>query len=314
LGEVAMSAHDVWSELVAGDWAAISQWRVDGRAEDLFLDFKRAAIEAGRQDDGDDKKNLAKEMSGFGNWEGGVIVFGAEITKRDGADVLHRLNGVGGNLKRYEEQMRVRARGATFPPLAGMDVRAFEDPGRPGDGVVAVYVPFSDGGPYRAEGHPEVSGRYYVRTTSDTMVMPHPLLAAMFGRRPPPRLRVGIEQKDKSPSTIWVHVENAGRGAAAGTFVRLKVRPGQNPDSIHAIGSWVDRCNDVRGAGWDIAFGHPTDELLFPGESRVAGVYRQSANERTIKVRVDCVNGQPVEITRTVTLEVGQIEWFESPA
>src|SRR5580704_11561308 len=123
-----MSAHDVWSELVAGDWAAISQWRVDGRAEDLFLDFKRAAIEAGRQDDGDDKKNLAKEMSGFGNWEGGVIVFGAEITKRDGADVLHRLNGVGGNLKRYEEQMRVRARGATFPPLAGMDVRAFEDP------------------------------------------------------------------------------------------------------------------------------------------------------------------------------------------
>jgi hypothetical protein len=96
-------------------------------------------------------------------------------------------------------------------------------------------------------------------------------------------------------------------------LTRSQVLPGQFPDTFHARGCWVDRWSDVAGSGWDVAFGHPSDELLFPGESRVAGTYRQSANERTITVRVDCANAQPVEVARTVTLQVGMIEWFDAP-
>jgi hypothetical protein len=110
-----------------------------------------------------------------------------------------------------------------------------------------------------------------------------------------------------------VHVENVGRGAAAGTFVRLKVLPGQTPNSIQKVGSWTERRLDVVGSGWDLAFAHPADELLYPGESRIAGVYRQTAEERTITVRVDCANAPPVEVTRKVKLELNKTEWFPAP-
>lgn len=108
-----------------------------------------------------------------------------------------------------------------------------------------------------------------------------------------------------------VHVKNVGRGVATGTFVRLRVHLGQNPDEFRGRGTWVDRRNDVAGSGWHVAFGHPRDEVLFPGESRIAGTYRQTQDERQITARIDCMNAQPVEVTRTVTLQTDVIEWFE---
>lgn len=150
-----------------------------------------------------------------------------------------------------------------------------------------------------------------MRTTSDTLVMPHQILAALFGRRPPPQLRVGIEKRDDY--AIAVHVKNIGRGAAAGTFVRLNVSPGQSPHNIHQVGSWKDRRLDVTGSGWDLAFAHPAEELLYPGESRIAGVYQQAGEERRITIRVDCANAPPVEDSRTVKLELKKIEWFPAP-
>jgi hypothetical protein len=89
--------------------------------------------------------------------------------------------------------------------------------------------------------------------------------------------------------------------------------PRSNPDSIQKVGSWTERRLDVVGSGWDLAFAHPADELLYPGESRIAGVYRQTAEERTITVRVDCANAPPVEVTRKVKLELNKTEWFPAP-
>jgi hypothetical protein len=189
-------------------------------------------------------------------------------------------------------------------------IQKIENPEQTNHGIVIVYIPMTDIGPFRARGpKSDVEDKYFMRTTSDTLVMPHQILGALFGRRPIPQLRVGIEKRDDMHS-IAVHVENIGRGAAISTFVRLKVTPGQQPNNVHEVGSWTDRRRDVVGSGWDLAFAHPANELLYPGESRIAGVYQQFANERTIRVRVDCANGIPVDVTRTVELELKKIEWF----
>lgn len=308
-----VSAFDVWDELIRGGWSQLSQWRADAKPEGIHLDYK-CANWTGTDISDDDKKNLAKNLSGFGNIDGGVLVFGAEgktdpVTK---LEVLQKLSGIS-PLDAYAERLRLHVKTSSMPPVPGVIVEKIEDPAQKNHGVVIVYVPVTDGGPFRALGPKgDVSERYYMRTTSDTIVMPHQILAASFGRRQPPHLRVGVEKTDASGSTIRVHVMNVGRGAAHGTFVRLKVLPGQQPDTIRGYGAWVDRKLDVVGSGWDIAFAHPATELLFPGESRVAGSYRQSAEERTITVRVDCANGQPVEVTRTVTLVPNTIEWFDT--
>jgi len=308
-----LSAYEVWDELIRRGWAQLVQWRADAKPEGLHLDYKEANW-TGKDISDDDRKNLAKSMSGFGNIDGGVLVFGAATTTVPSTklEVLNALKGVA-PLDQYEERVRVYVKTSTEPPVPGAIVQKIANPTQTNHGIVLVYIPLTDMGPFRARGpKPDVADKYFMRTTSDTLVMPHQILASLFGRRPPPQLRVGIEQKDDIHSII-VHVGNVGRGAAAGTFVRLKVLPGQFPNAIHEIGTWKDRRLDVVGSGWDLAFAHPADELLYPGESRVAGTYRQTAEERTIIVRVDCANAPPVQVTRTVKLELNKIEWFSAP-
>ena len=53
------------------------------QTEELFLDFKQA-VSTGKNGTSlhkDDRKNLAKGISGFGNSEGGVIVWGVECSR-----------------------------------------------------------------------------------------------------------------------------------------------------------------------------------------------------------------------------------------
>ena len=52
------------------------------QSEELFLDFKRSADNgSGNKLHNNDRQNLAKAISGFGNSEGGVIVWGIECSR-----------------------------------------------------------------------------------------------------------------------------------------------------------------------------------------------------------------------------------------
>jgi hypothetical protein len=56
--------------------------------EEIFLDYKRSAtsLPANKLHE-DDRKNLAKAISGFGNSEGGVIVWGVDCRQGPNGDV-----------------------------------------------------------------------------------------------------------------------------------------------------------------------------------------------------------------------------------
>jgi hypothetical protein len=217
-----VGAFDVWDELIRGGWAQLSQWRVDQKPESLHLDFKEATW-TGTDISIDDRKNLAKNQSGFGNVDGGVLVYGAAATAGAGKqDVLKALPGIA-PLDSYVERLRIHARASTIPPMPGLVVDKIESPAKPGTGVAIVYVPVTDAAPFRAQCEPrgDINDKYFMRTTTDTIVMPHQILAAMFGRRPPPRFRVGVHCSSDRKYVLLV--ENVGRGAAATPFVRLKV-------------------------------------------------------------------------------------------
>lgn len=62
-----------------------------------------------------------------------------------------------------------------------------------------------------------------------------------------------------------------------------------------------------------LASRYPLRNFARDRESRVAGSYRQYAEERAITVRVDCANAPPVGVTRKVNLELNKIEWFPAP-
>ena len=76
-------AEDIFQKLIYFGEDAIDDFIVNLQTEELFLDFKQA-VSTGKNGTSlhkDDRKNLAKGISGFGNSEGGVIVWGVECSR-----------------------------------------------------------------------------------------------------------------------------------------------------------------------------------------------------------------------------------------
>ena len=74
-------ADDLFSKLTAEGETAINELIVTRKAEELFLDFKRSGDDgAGQRLHESDCKNFSKAISGFGNSEGGVVIWGVDCT------------------------------------------------------------------------------------------------------------------------------------------------------------------------------------------------------------------------------------------
>src|SRR5579871_4078524 len=82
-------AEDIFERLQKDGEKAIDEFIMTQQSEEMFLDFKRSANNGdGTVLSDKDRNNLAKAISGFGNSEGGVIVWGIECKRDiDGADI-----------------------------------------------------------------------------------------------------------------------------------------------------------------------------------------------------------------------------------
>src|ERR1022692_4832237 len=71
-------AEDLFALITDRGEPAIDEFIAEWQSEELFLDFKRSASNgAGRRLTDHDRDNLGRAISGFGNSEGGLIVWGA---------------------------------------------------------------------------------------------------------------------------------------------------------------------------------------------------------------------------------------------
>ena len=76
-------AEDIFQKLIYFGEDAIDEYIMNLQTEELFLDFKQA-VSIGKNGTAlhkDDRKNLAKCISGFGNSEGGVVIWGVECSR-----------------------------------------------------------------------------------------------------------------------------------------------------------------------------------------------------------------------------------------
>lgn len=74
-------AEDIFKMLIEGGHEAIDSFIENAASEELFLDFKRSAdAGSGVRLHPTDRANLAKAISGFGNSEGGVVVWGIDCS------------------------------------------------------------------------------------------------------------------------------------------------------------------------------------------------------------------------------------------
>lgn len=209
--------HDFFKQILAAGWAGMETWKTERQPETFQLEFKGKSNEAPKLNDYA-RMNISRTVSGFANVSGGVLLLGIDTAKEEGVDRVHMLRPAN-NLTAYVEAVNAHLRVCTDPRVPGAYAVGIE--GEQSDtGVVALYVPASDGGPHRAKAAgKEVSDLYFARQGTHTVALEHPLLAAMFGRVPPPVLGIKITRMPDNGYSFRVF--NRGRGLARYVLVRL---------------------------------------------------------------------------------------------
>lgn len=197
---------------------------VEGRQEEhLSLEFK--TIAGPELKAGNDRKILAKALSGFANSAGGVVVWGIGTKKSaTGNDVAWSSAPIP-NVAMFVQRLAESTSLYVTPPVVGVAHRQFELPN--GNGFAATYVPESDAGPHMA-----LLGldRYFKRGAVGFYPLQHFDVSDMFGRRQRPALRLELSDPScgkygagSSQMRIFVSLVNDGRASAIAPFVRLQV-------------------------------------------------------------------------------------------
>ncbi|MEM4271089.1 MAG: ATP-binding protein [Candidatus Pacearchaeota archaeon] len=245
-------AREIYEKIKKKGISAIDEYIAFRKAEELFLDFKRSA------DDGkngylhqDDRKNLAKAISGFGNSEGGVIIWGVECSKDfDGADVAKAKYPIE-NVERFISLLQNAISGCTIPPHSKVENYGIKGADKT-SGFVITLIPKSNDAPHQCI----YNSQYFMRAGSNFVPVPHAVLAGMFGRRPQPwvflMFSVGPAKINKISNNetevlcqIGFMITNNGLGIARDTFLNAEIIkiPGPN------CKAWFDFTDQVNWTG-----------------------------------------------------------------
>lgn len=186
-------AEDIFQKLIYFGEDAIDDFIVNLQTEELFLDFKQA-VSTGKNGTSlhkDDRKNLAKGISGFGNSEGGVIVWGVECSRDcDIGDVAKAKVKVK-NVHRFLSWLENAISGCTIPSHNRVHNHIISVD-KNGDGFVATYIPKSELAPLMTT----MGNNIYIRSGSNNVPAPYSVIAGMFGKRPQPNVELIIADKN----------------------------------------------------------------------------------------------------------------------
>src|SRR5713101_8069192 len=170
-------ARDLFDRIIAGGTVTIDQLMQDFQSESLWLDFKQVGTQpASAKLADDDRKNLAKAISGFGNSDGGIIVWGVKC-KNDPklGDVPTALVPFE-NPPRFVSWLENAVSSCTIPAHQFVEHRPIlENPGAP-QGFAVTLIPASIVAPLQCV-QPGGTFQYYIRAGSNFIPAPHAVLA-----------------------------------------------------------------------------------------------------------------------------------------
>ena len=263
-------SEDKFSEILSTD--------LDGRAA-LVLDLVEKHMETGEwlhldlkevpgQPTKDTQGDLAQEVSGFANEDGGLIVWGFEDL------------GKGGNPKPIQDAEQFKAWLDRMAPECTVptvpDVRSVAVALSDGKGYAVTLVGRSDRGPHRAYmGPSKVKDHYFRRRSDRTERMSHGELDDMFGRRPRPCVVPEVILSRLYDSRLaWLiefNLWNVGRATARWAALELTVQSGSDQVGFLDPLPGSEKFSRTAGTGehgWPTGLFLPADEsasVMHPG-------------------------------------------------
>ena len=242
-----------------------------GSVEGLHVDFKEKHNRSHEMLEDDDRRSLAKAVSGFANSGGGVLVWGIQDKTLSPKPIT--------NIQLFVSSALELAPQVTDPVVEGIDgdwIQSDAAVGKEGFGL--VIIPESLLPPHRVILNLQgIKNHYYIRSGGSFVVASHTQLEDMFGRRPQPKLALhatitrGLNHVDG----IWnLHVvlgiENKGRGTAKAPFLSVNVH---SPYKIHEYGLdgnrhfGLEEVRSSRGSN-ETKYGSSADVVIHSGVIR----------------------------------------------
>jgi hypothetical protein len=197
--------------------ASIERFVAAGQKEDLHLEFK--TVKNANLTHADDKRNLARALSGFANSSGGILIWGIEARKNtDGVDCAIAKSEIE-PLPLFISRLNELTGDAVSPIVEGVMHRSI--PVTKTKGYAITLVPESISGPHMAKLGED---RYYKRSGGSFYRMEHFDLEDMFGRRKKPVLILSARVvRSQDDIAIVLGIRNEGRGSARAPYLAFTV-------------------------------------------------------------------------------------------
>ena len=228
---ISSRARDLYERLSAYGERAIDELIQTRESEAFYLDFKRSSDNGGgRRLSSTDRKNLAKAISGFGNSEGGVIVWGIECSESAGQGDVAQAKIPLQDAAAFRARLEGVVSGCTVP--SHERVVSHVIPSKGAQGFIVTYIPKSARAPHQTI----PDRRYFMRAGSAFAPVPHGVLEGMFGRRPQPRifpnyvLSVPRVAADSVSVSCGISVYNEGPSIARDVYVVTTVPSAPGPN------------------------------------------------------------------------------------
>lgn len=220
-----MNIDDILEALKTKGKALIKEWIDQGYREDLHLDFKCKSSPNTSKPNDFDRKNYSKALSGFGNSDGGLLIWGVQAP---GSGNSTRSKQPIKGVRAFAEHLDSLVSRLVSPSVSGVSNTVIFENKAQDTGYVVSYIPRSDRAPHRAEA--DGLKHYYKRYGDSFKPVEHYELEYMFGVRSAPDLGVfwGAEgYNDGSDSGIikcYINIGLTNYGKAIAKYPCLRLR------------------------------------------------------------------------------------------
>lgn len=275
----------------------LNNYLTTGQEENIYLDFK--TVNRADLTHNDDKKNLAKALSGFSNSSGGLVVWGIVARRNaDGVDCAFGKQEID-SLPLFISRLNELTGSAVSPIVEG--VRHNPIPSTGDRGFAVTLVPESESGPHMAKLGED---RYYKRSGDSFYRMEHYDLEDMFGRRKKPRLNLTTRLAGRGASTtIILGIENTGRGTAKAPYLAFNVTAPFTPRMFGLDGNGNDGLQRLHfGQQLKYRYGASGNVVIHPGT-----IHEVTSVDLGMNPHVGSIPEQDIVIGYEISAEDSQI-------
>jgi hypothetical protein len=269
--------------------------------EELFLDYKlTATVLPSKKLHDDDRKNLAKAVSGFANSEGGLVIWGVDCRQGPNGDIPISPPQKITQPIHFKTLLDSAVGGLTLPAHQGVESLTVISPGEE-SGFVVTHVPIGMNVPFQTLFPKQ---EFYIRAGSNFFPASRSVLAGLFGSRPHPELGLQIRKStfarsatiirpgnSKIELAFIVRCLNTGRGVANDIFfnVEHEVAKGMTlaVSPMHAFANtWDDHSDNLKAKTL------ATGQLAFPpgsnGEFFTLNLSLWDETSDDARIRISC--------------------------